>query len=63
MVKFTKAKELFTHIGANFQQAYEGATEKGRRKCFSTNNAILEIWKHKNRNRPLSVRIRLTIIN
>ena len=57
MVEFTKVKELLTHTNANFNQAYEGATEKGRRKCFSTNNAVLEIWKHKNQNRPVKVSI------
>lgn len=61
MVKFILAKDIFSHTNANFHQAYEGASEKGRRRCFATNNAILEIWKEKNKNRPLVVKTNIKI--
>ena len=56
MVDFKKAKALFSHNNANFQQAHEGAVEKGRKKCFENSKMLLEKWKLENRNRPLTVK-------
>ena len=56
MVDFKKAKAMFAHLNANFQQAYDGAVAKGRKKCFENNRMLLEKWKSENKNRPTTVK-------
>ena len=55
MVEFEKAKGIFRSGERNFQKVYEKSTQKGRRKCFETNNSTLESWKEKYENQPLGV--------
>ena len=62
MVSFKKAKMMFTHLNASFQQAYEGATSKARQKAFENNRNLLENWKNQNKNRPLTVSRKTVII-
>ena len=56
MVDYKTAKELFEHTRISlFRLIYEYSEEKGRRRCFETNNVNLENWSQRHRGDDIRV--------